>query len=74
LANVQVIELVGVDYGPLVVMAVDRGAGLIARCPACREELPLDDDSLGREIVCAQPGCGAVLRVGPSIVESGARP
>jgi WD40 repeat protein len=57
------VDLAGVEYGPLAVTAVDRGDGPSLRCPACDTSFPLDPDRLGATTSC--PGCGSGLRVAP---------
>jgi WD40 repeat protein len=57
------IDLVGIEYGPLVVTAVDRGGATKVRCPACWSEHPVQDGWLGLEIACPGPACTTRLRV-----------
>jgi hypothetical protein len=65
---VQLIDLIGLDYGPIVVTAADRGDGLTLRCPACLDHLPLKKCWLGKEITCPRQGCDGQMRVNPFVV------
>jgi hypothetical protein len=67
--NLYLIELVGIEYGPIVVTAADlgKGAGPALRCPRCFRLHPLDDAWLGEVIECPTPDCGLSLRVNPSV-------
>lgn len=62
------LDLIGIEYGAIVVTAVDRGNGSVVRCPKCWQAHPLKDDWLGRVIDCPTPTCGLSLRVNPFIV------
>lgn len=59
---VMAVELEGIEQGPLIVTAIDRGASPMLRCPACLTEHTLDDASLGQIIDCPNH-CGTRLRV-----------
>lgn len=65
--DVLFVDLVGVNYGPLVATPIDRGAGAVVRCPACRHEIPLLPEWLGQTIACPNPGCSRPLRVNPFV-------
>jgi WD40 repeat protein len=67
--NVYLIDLVGIEYGPIVVTAVNTGERPGVHCPGCLEFLPLDEDQLGGEIECPRRGCEATMRVNPFVVE-----
>jgi WD40 repeat protein len=66
--NVYFIDPVGITYEPIIVTAVDLGAGPVVRCPACFEQLPLGEGWLGQVIDCPRPGCEGRMRVNPFIV------
>jgi hypothetical protein len=71
--GVYLIDLVGIDYGPIIVTAVDPGKGGPAlRCPKCYQLHALDDAWLGEVIECPTPNCGLPLRVNPFITTMGA--
>ena len=78
--GVYLIDLVGIDYGPVIVTAVDlgTGAGPALRCPKCLRLHPLDDSWLGAVIPCPTPDCGLSLRVNPFVTvtaaDTGPRP
>ena len=63
-----VIDLVGIQYGPIVATAADFGQGPTVRCPACLQDLPLEEGWLGQEITCPRPGCDRHMRVNPFVV------
>jgi sarcosine oxidase gamma subunit len=65
--SVYLIDLVGIEYGPIIVTAVDFGDGPKVRCRFCLEHLPLDPGWLGQVIKCPRPGCDGRLRVNPFI-------
>ena len=56
------IDLVGLDYGPIVVTPVDHGHGPTATCPACHQEITLRSGSTGEVLICPGRGCGLLLR------------
>jgi len=68
-SNLFLVDLVGLDYGPLVVTAVDAGSGPTLRCPACRSVFPLQKAWLGAQIPCPQPGCQTPLQVNPVAIK-----
>ena len=67
--GVHFARLIGLPLGPLVVTAIAesggplRGAGLTARCPACRESFPVATNQLGTELTCPNPACARALRL-----------
>ena len=67
--GVYLIDLVGIEYGPIAVTAVDlgRGGGPSIRCPKCLQLHPLNEAWLGQVIECPTPNCGLSLRVNPFI-------
>lgn len=56
-----IIELVGIDYGPIIVTADEGKQGLMLRCPACQQELQVNKERLGKEIICPTIDCGLKL-------------
>ncbi len=67
--GVYVVELVGIEYGPIIVTAVDLGSGPAVRCPCCLLFLPPQESWLGQEIICPEDGCATRMRVNPFVVE-----
>jgi len=59
---------VGGPRRPIIVTAVDFGAGPAVRCPFCNKSSPLDEEWLGKEIRCPQEGCRGPLKVNPFVV------
>jgi hypothetical protein len=70
--GVYLIDLVGIEYGPIVVTAVDRGEGPVVRCPSCRREHPLDESLLGTVFDCPTATCDLRLRVNPFVLRPAA--
>jgi hypothetical protein len=72
--GVYLAELVGVEYGPIIVTPVGRRRRLgrrgtiHLRCPRCRQEHPLDEDRLGAVIDCPTSECELRLRVNPFVL------
>jgi WD40 repeat protein len=67
-AALDMAELVGITYGPLIVTAHERVAVLALRCPACGTWSELTRRQLGAIITCAHTGCPATLRVNPFVI------
>lgn len=65
--NVYLIQFVGIQYGPIIVTALDLGNGPAVRCPACFEQLPFEEGWLGQEITCPRSGCDGRMRVNPFV-------
>lgn len=65
--HVHYMELEGVSYGPLIVTAIDRGAGLAIRCPACGHTFALAPAQIGVTVACPQPDCRIQLRTNPFV-------
>ncbi len=61
------VDLMGIEYGPLIVTAVDCGSGPALCCPVCRHTFQLRNDWLGREITCPNPDCSTPLQVNPFV-------
>jgi hypothetical protein len=55
---------------PLIVTAVDFGAGLVVGCPWCTKQSPLKQEWRGAEIAC--PECEGPLKVNAFVVGKGA--
>jgi len=70
------IEVMGIELGPIVVTATERGPQLMVRCPACQSDHAVERAGLGQVIECPTPNCGLSLRVNPFITRmaSGHRP
>jgi WD40 repeat protein len=72
--NVYLVDLVSIEYGPIIVTPVHRGHRLVIRCPACGQEHSVDDKPSARDLVCPAPQCGLHLRVNQSIRKKRPRP
>ncbi len=68
--GVHLARLVGIDYGPLVVTAVDLGEGLQIRCPHCNRVITWKEAYRDKEMPCplTDPNCGGPLKVNPFVV------
>jgi len=66
-------ELIGTEYGPIVVTAADGDQGPVIRCPACWQEHTLQTCQLGSDIACPIPDCGFSLRVNPFVLSHARR-
>ena len=71
--NIYLIDLVGIQYGPIIVTVVDWGGRPTLRCPCCRRAVPLTDDQLALEAVCPESDCGLHLRVNPFAITMSTR-
>jgi WD40 repeat protein len=67
----HVVDLVGVEYGPIVVTATERAGQLTARCPACGYEERWDQGELGCVVSCRTAGCNLDLRINPFVLRIG---
>jgi WD40 repeat protein len=68
--NVYLIDLVGIEYGPIIVTAIEAGGPATVRCPKCWQQHLLDDAWRGQVIDCPTPACDLQLRVNPSVAGS----
>jgi WD40 repeat protein len=68
IGGLQVLDLLGVQYGPILVTAHEMGGKLNASCPVCRRQLPLKKSQLGHELACADPSCVCRMRLNSFIV------
>jgi len=54
---------------PLIVTAVDSGAGFSVYCPICNKTSSLRKESLDTEITCPQQGCDTQLKINPFVIK-----
>jgi WD40 repeat protein len=69
--GVHVIDLVGVEYGPLPIAAIDaddRPGDPVILCPKCRSLLDDSARLLGTDLRC--PGCGVELRINARVAST----
>lgn len=64
----HIIDLVGIEYGPLIVTPVYHGKRFELRCPACGRVTLHNRDWLGAETTCPNPECALAWRVNPFVV------
>jgi hypothetical protein len=67
--NVYLAEFAGIEYGPIVVTAVDRNGGPTVRCAACLEYAPLEEGWLGEVVACPRDGCEGRMHINPFVVQ-----
>jgi hypothetical protein len=65
------VDLNGIEYGPIIVTAVEDKRGLAIRCPACWQEHDLESARLGSVLMCSTPECGLSLRVNSFVLKPG---
>lgn len=65
--NFNIADLVGVEYGPIIVTALDLAGELAVRCPACFQQSPIGTDRLGQEVACPRASCDGRMRVNPFV-------
>jgi hypothetical protein len=65
--SVHLLEVVGLELGPLIVTAVDFGEGLVVRCPWCNAIHPFQEPWRGQQVAC--PACEGALKVNEFVVE-----
>jgi WD40 repeat protein len=69
--NVHVIDLVGMEYGPPVITAIDAPdspGDPVILCPSCGVVMPESNRLLGTTSSC--PGCGIRLRINPFVAST----
>jgi WD40 repeat protein len=72
LGSLGIIELVGIEYGPLVVTAARDATRVSVRCPSCAKTVAVTEASLGCGLAC--PECGIRLRLNPFLIRSYGEP
>jgi WD40 repeat protein len=63
-------DLEGIEYGPIVVTAIERDGQRTVRCPRCWQNHAVVEASLGQVIDCPTLACDLTLRVNPFIVKA----
>ena len=66
--GLYVLELHGLEYGPLAATAREAGGGLELRCPVCGQALEVDRTRLGTETACTSPLCRRRIRLNRSVI------
>ncbi|MEU6231243.1 tetratricopeptide repeat protein [Streptomyces sp. NPDC047042] len=61
------VELVGLDFGPVVVTAYEADGALLMRCPACHFNSPVTENALGNGLAC--PACNMPVRLSKAILQ-----
>jgi WD40 repeat protein len=57
------LQMVGVEYGRIIVAAVEGEHGIHVRCPVCGEIVRIEKGRLGSELDCPRASCGTRLQV-----------
>jgi len=66
--NVILIDVTGIEYGPIIVTAIERPDGTAVRCPRCSQEHPVRPEWLGEVIRCPTSDCDLRLRINSFVV------
>jgi WD40 repeat protein len=66
-------DLQVIEYGPLIITALDRGDGLTVYCPVCNKSSLIDKNQLNSVIHCPTAGCGRELKINPFFTQMGKR-
>ncbi len=66
--GLHLLELLGLEYGPLAATARDTGSVLVLRCPACGHAIDIDRTQLGTDFACTSPLCRRRIRLNGSVV------
>jgi WD40 repeat protein len=72
--SVYFLEVVGVEYGPIVVTPIDRGEGATLSCPKCWRVHSVEKAWRGSTIDCPTLSCDLRLRVNPFVVRTARTP
>jgi len=75
------LEVMGLEYGPIIATATRNEKELAVRCPACQYQFQIGENHLDREIICpnqyqlvAYPyhrgliGCNTLLKLNPFVI------
>ena len=68
--NVYVLDLCGIEYGPLAVTPYEEGKSLAIRCPVCLTAFKVDRADLGALLDCRERHCAGRMRVNKSVMAS----
>jgi WD40 repeat protein len=62
------LEIIGLNYGPIVCSAIERMEGLSLLCPVCQKPFLIEEESLGEEMTCPQAGCQTPMKINPFVI------
>jgi WD40 repeat protein len=65
---IYLLDLRGIDYGPILVTPAKCSQGLVVRCPSCRRDHTVTKLHLGTELTCPTPDCGLHMKLNPFLV------
>lgn len=65
---VYALDLVGIDYGPIVVSVFEGEIGPTVRCPRCLQHHPVAPGAIGLPMRCPAPGCGLPMQTNPFVI------
>ncbi len=60
--SIYLLELVGIEYDPIIVTVAKRGQKLKVHCPVCQQVHTLKRNQPGSELICPTPGCDTRLK------------
>jgi WD40 repeat protein len=62
-SDLHLLELVGLESGPVIVSAVRWKKDVQVTCPACSHTFSISPNQPGSELTCPQVGCGTRLKL-----------
>ena len=66
--SMYLLDLVGIDYQPIIVTAANRKQCHEVRCPACQHQLHITENQLGSVVTCPTEACGLELKINPFVI------
>jgi WD40 repeat protein len=66
---INLLDLVGINYGPIIVTASNREDKLIMRCPSCQQVYEVRNDQLGKSYTCPTHTCGLRFKLNPFVIQ-----
>ena len=66
--GIHLLDLIGVEYGSIIVTPATENESLAVRCPACQREHSISQEQLGGELTCLTTGCGVQLKINPFVI------
>ncbi len=71
--NLYILELSGIELGPIRSTAIRESSGIKVTCPACQTEHPIQPEQLGSIFLCPNETCSLTMRINPFLVEKQAQ-
>ena len=70
--NMYLLDLIGVEYGPIIITAYQDGQDLVFQCPNCHQKHPIKKEQLGSELNCPALICELRMKINPFVIEMSA--